>query len=90
MIKNNIKKLWLCLACMLSLAYVSAQKADLTSPFMASHYGVAIQGACIYSESWNNLPEGEFTPMGIYQMEQSSGYEIKPFLIRVSSSLYQI
>lgn len=54
MIKNNIKKLWLCLACMLSLAYVSAQKADLTSPFMASHYGVAIQGACIYSESWNN------------------------------------
>lgn len=64
MIKNNIKKLWLCLACMLSLAYVSAQKADLTSPFMASHYGVAIQGACIYSESWNNLPEGEFTLMG--------------------------
>lgn len=86
MIKNNIKKLWLCLACMLSLAYVSAQKADLTSPFMASHYGVAIQGACIYSESWNNLPEGEFTPMGIYQMEQSSGYEIKPFLI--NSAVY--
>ena len=81
MIKNNIKKLWLCLACMLSVAYVSAQKAGLMSPFMASHYGVAIQGACIYSESWNNLPEGELTPMGIYQMEQSCGYEIKPFLI---------
>lgn len=86
MIKNNIKKLWLCLACMLSLAYVSAQKADLTSPFMASHYGVTIQGACIYSEPWNNLPEGELTPMGIYQMEQSSGYEIKPFLI--NSAVY--
>lgn len=81
MIKNNIKKLWLCLACMLSVAYVSAQKAGLMSPFMASHYGVAIQGACIYSESWNNLPEGELTPMGIYQMEQSCGYEIKPYLI---------
>ena len=86
MIKNNIKKLWLCLACMLSVAYVSAQKAGLMSPFMASHYGVTIQGACIYSESWNNLPEGEFTPMGIYQMEQSSGYEIKPFLI--NSAVY--
>lgn len=86
MIKNNIKKLWLCLACMLSIAYVSAQKADLTSPFMASHYGVTIQGACIYSEPWNNLPEGELTPMGIYQMEQSSGYEIKPYLI--NSAVY--
>lgn len=86
MIKNNIKKLWLCLACMLSIAYVSAQKADLTSPFMASHYGVTIQGACIYSEPWNNLPEGEFTPMGIYQMEQSCGYEIKPYLI--NSAVY--
>lgn len=86
MIKNNIKKLWLCLACMLSIAYVSAQKADLTSPFMASHYGVTIQGACIYSESWNNLPEGELTPMGIYQMEQSCGYEIKPYLI--NSAVY--
>lgn len=86
MIKNNIKKLWLCLACMLSVAYVSAQKAGLTSPFMASHYGVAIQGACIYSESWNNLPEGELTPMGIYQMEQSCGYEIKPYLI--NSAVY--
>lgn len=86
MIKNNIKKLWLCLACMLSVAYVSAQKAGLMSPFMASHYGVAIQGACIYSESWNNLPEGELTPMGIYQMEQSCGYEIKPYLI--NSAVY--
>lgn len=86
MIKNNIKKLWLCLACMLSIAYVSAQKADLTSPFMASHYGVTIQGACIYSEPWNNLPEGELTPMGIYQMEQRSGYEIKPYLI--NSAVY--
>lgn len=86
MIKNNIKKLWLCLACMLSVAYVSAQKAGLTSPFMASHYGVAIQGACIYSEAWNNLPEGELTPMGIYQMEQGDGYEIKPYLI--NSAVY--
>lgn len=86
MIKNNIKKLWLCLACMLSVAYVSAQKAGLTSPFMASHYGVTIQGACIYSEPWNNLPEGELTPMGIYQMEQGDGYEIKPFLI--NSAVY--
>ena len=61
MINKNIKNLWLCLACMLSVAYVSAQETILTSPFMASHYGVAIQGACIYSETWNNLPEGELT-----------------------------
>mgnify|MGYP003540802577 FL=1 len=76
MINKNIKNLWLCLACMLSVAYVSAQETILTSPFMASHYGVAIQGACIYSETWNNLPEGELTPMGIYQMEQGDGYDI--------------
>lgn len=86
MINKNIKNLWLCLACMLSVAYVSAQETILTSPFMASHYGVAIQGACIYSETWNNLPEGELTPMGIYQMEQGDGYEIKPFLI--NSAVY--
>lgn len=86
MINKNIKNLWLCLACMLSVAYVSAQETILASPFMASHYGVAIQGACIYSETWNNLPEGELTPMGIYQMEQGDGYEIKPFLI--NSAVY--
>ena len=86
MINKSIKKLWLCLACMLSVAYVSAQKASLTPPLMASHYGVAIQGACIYSEPWNNLPEGELTPMGIYQMNQTDGYEIKPFLI--NSAVY--
>ena len=72
--------------CLLSVAYASAQKTSLTQPFMASHYGVAIQGACIYSESWNNLPEGELTPMGIYQMEQANGYEIKPFMI--NSAVY--
>lgn len=86
MINKNIKKLWLSLVCLLSVAYISAQKASLTPPFMASHYGVAIQGACIYSEPWNNLPEGELTPMGIYQMEQADGYEIKPFLI--NSAVY--
>ena len=78
---KSIKRLWLSLVCMLSVAYASAQQSNVTSPMMAPHYGVAIQGACIYSEPWNNLPEGELTPMGIYQMEQSGGYEIKPFLI---------
>lgn len=86
MINKSIKKLWLCLVCMLSVAYVSAQKASLTPPLMAFHYGVAIQGACIYSDAWNNLPEGELTPMGIYQMNQTDGYEIKPFLI--NSAVY--
>ena len=83
---KSIKRLWLSLVCMLSVAYASAQQPNVTSPMMAPHYGVAIQGACIYSEPWNNLPEGELTPMGIYQMEQSGGYEIKPFLI--NSAVY--
>lgn len=88
MIKKNIKKLWLCIACLLSMAASSAaaQKTVKAPPFTASHYGVAVQGACIYSEPWNNLPEGELTPMGIYQMEQTDGFSIKPFLI--NSAVY--
>lgn len=35
---------------------------------------------------WNNLPKGKLTPMGIYQMNQTDGYEIKPFLI--NSAVY--
>ncbi len=86
MTKNNIKHLWLCLAWLLSVAAMQAQAQKGATTFTASHYGVALQGACIYSESWNNLPEGELTPMGIYQMEQENGYEIKPHLI--NSAVY--
>ena len=88
MIKKSIKHLWLCMMCIVLATSMpaSSQNTTSTQPFMASHYGVAIQGACIYSEPWNNLPEGELTPMGIYQMEQSDGYAIKPFLI--NSAVY--
>lgn len=88
MTKKSIKHLWLCMVCALSATTLSAmaQKATSAQTFKASHYGVTVQGACIYSESWNNLGEGELTPMGIYQMEQSDGYEIKPFLI--NSAVY--
>ena len=64
MINKSIKKLWLCLACMLSVAYVSAQKASLIPPLMAFHYGVAIQGACIYSDALEQSAQGQTNPDG--------------------------
>ena len=63
-----------------------AQKTKQAHTMNASHYEVAVQGACIFANSWNNLGEGELTPMGIYQMNQSEGYEVKPFLI--NSAVY--
>lgn len=86
--KNTMRKMVAGMAWMLSCVSASVwAQGQMTSPAPAgSHYEVTLQGACIYADSWNTLPEGTVTPMGIYQMKQTESYEVKPFLI--NSAVY--
>lgn len=86
--KNTMRKMVAGMAWMLSCVSASVwAQGQLSVPAPSgSHYEVALQGSCIYADSWNSLPEGEVTPMGIYQMNQTDGYEVKPFLI--NSAVY--
>ena len=42
-------------------------------------YQTALVGFVYYADSWNNLPDNEYTPMGIYTIGAKPGSQPEPF-----------
>lgn len=61
--------------------FTAGEPVEIVEPGGETHYTVTLQGNIIYRKSWDADDFEGLTPMGIYQMQQTEGYAIEPWLI---------
>lgn len=63
------------------VTFTAGEPVEIVEPSGESHYTVTLQGNINYRKSWDADDFEGLTPMGIYQMQQTGGYAIEPWLI---------